>query len=62
MDKCLRSLLISLAGAESEVNSGSLSELARVFLASDSFQSLNWYAESRLVGPLESHGDPGGFL
>lgn len=39
MDKCLRSLLISLAGAEPEVNSGSLSELARVFLASDSFQS-----------------------
>lgn len=39
MDKCLRSLLISLAGAESEVNSSSISELARCFLASDSSQS-----------------------
>ncbi len=39
MDKCLRSLLISLAGAEPEVNNSGLSELARVFLASDSFQS-----------------------
>ncbi len=39
MDKCLRSLLISLAGAEQAVDRGSLSELARAFLADESIQT-----------------------
>jgi hypothetical protein len=39
VDKCLRSLLISLAGAEQAVDRGSLSELARAFLADESIQT-----------------------